>query len=56
MNLFIRQQNNIKSLIILMISSTTLMAFQSDLGIYIQKARENNPSLKRAKTLWQRQY
>lgn len=53
MNLFIRQQNNIKSLIILMISSTTLMAFQSDLGIYIQKARENNPSLKRAKTQWQ---
>ncbi len=53
MNLFIRQQNHIKSLIILMISSTTLMAFQSDLGIYIQKARENNPSLKRAKTQWQ---
>jgi len=53
MNLFIRQQNHIKSLIILMISSTTLMAFQGDLDIYIQKARENNPSLKRAKTQWQ---
>ena len=52
MNLFLRLIKLLKPIISLMIGSVPLMAFQGDLDIYIQKAKENNTVIKRSYNLW----
>ena len=52
MNLFLQQKKLIKPIIALVIGTFPLMAFQSDLDLYIQKAQENNPVVKLAYNQW----
>ncbi len=52
MTLFSKTIKHFRPLILTMISAYPLMGYQGDLDIYIQKARENNPALKRAFNQW----
>jgi len=52
MNLFLRPIKLFKPIISSMLGFIPLMAFQGDLDIYIQKAKENNPVIKRSYNLW----